>query len=165
MKHYEELELLDSYYLPDGVPEQRDHLLRCDLCRARLDRVSASLLRAASEIDREVEAKPETFWQLQQGRIARDLVADRNVAHPWRRFAVAAGLVAVLSGGLVYRGSVDQPGTPVRAAAGTAPVIADAQVEVFASGDDAWASEELSEFRGVVDWQSWETTGAPKGGS
>lgn len=164
MKHYEELELLDSHYLPDAVPEQREHLLRCDLCRARLDRVSASLLRAASEIDREVESKPETFWQLQQGRITRDLAPARNVAHPWRRFAVAAGLVAVLSGGLVYRGSTDRPTTAVRAA-GTAPVVVEAEVEVFASGDDAWASEELSEFRGVVDWQSWETTGTPKEGS
>jgi hypothetical protein len=74
----------------------------------------------------------------------------------WR--AIAAALLAfVLGGSVVYQVTSGTPPQPVVMApvAAAADVPAYEEEEDFYTPGDTWESEELEEFRPVVQWETW----------
>lgn len=168
MKHFDELELLDAFYLPDSAPEQMQHVGQCGECAARFAALSRELRQSAAELDAHLDAKPETFWTRQRLAIVRDLDggARRAQVAAWRRFAVAASFFAVLGTALLVhpRPQVTHAPAPVTRTVTAATPRDAAAVDVVAASDDPWQSDELSAYHDVVQWESWSDD-SRKGGS
>lgn len=165
-KHYSEADLLETYYLQPGesMPVMM-HLANCSDCAARYERLERKLREAAS-----CHTEPhETFWSRQRHTIMRSIGARRGrgavAVRTWR--AAAAAVLAFLLGGAVVYEAI-QPKTanppPTQTAAIAAkPAQAPAVTTAPPTNDDlllhdAWQSEELREFHGVVEWESWNET-------
>jgi len=153
-KHYSEAELLETYYTQPGesMPVMM-HLASCSDCAARYERLEAKL-RGLAACD--VDSKPQTFWTRQRMLIMRGIDAGKQrgvtVARTWR-VAAAAVLIFILGGTLVYE-TVDVPKPPAR----TETVV---QIQPKGSADDsvvhdAWQSDELRDFHGMVQWETWD---------
>jgi anti-sigma factor RsiW len=156
MKHFDELELLDAYYDPSAAEEQLRHLETCAACRTRFERVTEALRLSAARLDAQVASRPESFWDRQRRGIERSIEeAPRVQLGSGRKFAVAASLVALLSGGLAYRSFVEHRAEPAVAPSGVAPVAEAPVVEAVEVSSDPWSSEELSGFHEVVQWEEW----------
>src|SRR5260370_20835893 len=116
MKHFNEAELLETYYTQPGesMPVMM-HLANCNECAARYERLEQKLRQAAScNTD-----KPDTFWARQRLQIMRRVNAQQvNAATAARtlRVAAAAILAFFLGGALVYETiqPVRQPAPVVR---------------------------------------------------
>jgi hypothetical protein len=171
-KHYSEADLLETYYMQPGqsMPVMM-HLANCSDCAARYDRLDRKL-REASSCPTE---KHETFWARQRHTIMRSIGARRErsavAVRAWR--FVAAALLAFLLGGAVVYESL-APARPAVAPTDTIarnapknPLPAPPAATVPANEDlllhDAWQSEDLREFHGVVQWESWTDTKPVKG--
>jgi len=163
MKHYSEAELLETYYTQPGesMPVMM-HLAACSDCAARYERLERKL-RGLAACD--IDDKPQTFWTRQRMLIMRGIDAQKHHGQSARRtwrVAAAAALAFILGGTVVYE-TVDKP----RPAA-PAPIVVQAQP---AAEDpvvhDAWQSDELKDFHGIVQWETWgdAKTEAPKGSS
>jgi hypothetical protein len=152
IKHYSEAELLETYYLQPGesMPAMM-HLASCPDCAAKYERLERKL-REAAVCSTE---KPDTFWSRQRLSIMRRLPsnASKSPLATWR-IAAATILAFVLGGAVVYK-SVEPKLTPAPA------VIAQQQAPVEPIDDDEtltaepWESDELDDFRPVVQWESW----------
>lgn len=135
MTHYSEADLLETYYTQPGesMPVMM-HLAGCSDCAARYERLERKLHDLSSCHTAE---KPESFWARQRLAILRRM-------EPRRRFVsarLAAAVVLAFSlGGLAVYTTRD------------APPAAEVQVSV---PDDPWQSEELQDYAGVVQWESW----------
>ena len=153
MKHFSEADLLETYYTQPGqsMPVMM-HLAECKECAARYARLDRKLREAAAcEID-----KPETFWDRQRLSIMRRVATQpMQLTRAGRAFAMAAAAaIAFVLGGIVMYESVEPaPQAPVVITA-TQPVPAAVADEMQIAGDP-WQSEELEDFRGVVEWESW----------
>ena len=161
MRHFDELELLDAYYVPTAAGEQLRHLDECVSCRGRFERLSEALRASSRRFDAELAAKPETFWTRQRRSIERAVgEAPRAQAAAARRFALAASFIVLLSGGIAVRSIVGHRATSqaLKVAATGAVAPADAPlVEATDASSDPWASDELSDFHEVVQWESWSS--------
>ena len=168
MKHYSEAELLETYYTQPGesMPVMM-HLASCSDCAARYERLEAKLRGLAACDVRDIDDKPQTFWTRQRMLIVRGIDARRHhgesAARVWR-VAAAAVLAFALGGTVVYE--------TVEPRAMKPPVIAQTHTQPAAPADDpvvhdAWQSEELRDFHGMVQWETWDDakTQAPKGSS
>jgi anti-sigma factor RsiW len=147
-KHYSEAELLETYYTQPGesMPVMM-HLASCADCAARYERLERKLRNLASCA---VDEKPSTFWTRQRMLIMRGIEARKqrgqSAARTWR-VAAAAVLAFVLGGTVVYE-TVDVP-KPVP------PIIVQSQPAEDPVVHDAWQSEELRDFHGMVQWETW----------
>jgi hypothetical protein len=150
--HFSEAELLETYYLQPGesMPVMM-HLAVCDECGAKYERLERKLREAAA-----CPTKPETFWSRQRLSIMRRIAArPAKVARigAAARIAAAATLAFVLGGAVVYHQTkpITATAQPVQAtAASKAPNVDDMHAPI-----NPWESDELKEFHGVVQWESW----------
>jgi hypothetical protein len=154
MKHYSEADLLETYYTEPGqsMPVMM-HLAECTECAARYARLDRKLREAAAcEIN-----KPETFWDGQRLSILRRVATQpMQLTRAGRAFAMAAAaaMAFVLGGIVVYESVEPALQSPPVVITATQPVVAAATDEVQIAGDP-WQSEELEDFRDVVEWESW----------
>lgn len=158
-KHFSEAELLETYYTQPGesMPVML-HLAACADCATRYERLEAKL-RGLAACD--VDDKPQTFWTRQRMLIMRGIDGRKqhgeHVSRAWR-VAAAALLWFVLGGTIVYR-TVDTP-KPQPAATAAAQQKVQAEDPV---AHDAWQSDELHDFHGMVQWETWsDGKGNPK---
>ncbi len=129
------------------------HLAGCSDCAARYERLERKLREAAA-----CPTKPETFWSRQRHAIMRRIAAQpARVARigAAARVAAAATLAFVLGAAVVYHElkpvSAAQP-QPVQqtTVAAKAPSVDEMHGPI-----NPWASDELKQFHGVVQWESW----------
>ncbi len=148
--HYSEADLLETYYTQPGesMPVMM-HLASCSECAARYERLQRKLRDAAA-----CPAKPATFWSWQRASIMRRIGARRqqtaSAPRTWR-VAAAALLAFFLGGALVYEVEPRKATVVTTTASATKESIA-------ATADlavDPWQSDELKDFHGVVQWESW----------
>lgn len=165
-KHYSEADLLETYYMQPGqsMPVMM-HLANCSDCAARYDRLDRKMREASSC----ATEKHETFWARQRHTIMRSIGARRErsaVAVRTCRFVAAALLAFLLGGAVVYESLAPArhpaaPSTPIAQQSKQMPSPPPAAT-IPANDDlllhDAWQSEELREFHGVVQWESWTDT-------
>ena len=168
MRHFDELELLDAFYVPQSATEQMEHMSECAECTQRFAVLSQELRAAAAELDAHLDEKPDTFWTRQRLAIMRDLDrgARRAQVAAVRRFAVAASLFAVVGTALFVhpRGPVTTVPATTTHVAIASPAPEAPAVDVVAASDDPWQSDELSSYHDVVQWESWSDENK-KGGS
>jgi predicted anti-sigma-YlaC factor YlaD len=159
-KHFTEADLLETYYTQPGesMPVMM-HLAECSECAARYERLERKL-RSLSSC--EVE-KPQTFWTRQRMLVMRGIEARKQQAapavRPWR--VAAAAVLAFLLGGMVVYETVEpelkQPQAVVvqRTATTVAKAAPAAAADDTTAAHDAWQTDELREFHGMVQWESW----------
>jgi len=148
-KHFSEAELLETYYTQPGesMPVMM-HLASCSDCAARYERLEKKL-RGLAACD--IEKKPETFWTRQRMLIMRGIDREHGGARtmrPWR-VAAAAVLAFALGGAVVYETAI-----PAKRPVPTETVLAQPAEDSVAH--DAWQSDELREFHGMVEWETWD---------
>ena len=164
-KHYSEAELLDTYYMgPDEASPLIAHVNECSECQERYRRL-AQKLRDVAACPAE---KPATFWTRQRMLITRAIENSRHRSERiarTTRIAAAAALAFLLGGAVVYK-SVE-PALKAPAAV----VVSQQTATPPAAGDDLqvprdpWQSDELKDFGGVVQWESWVSDKGAKGNS
>ena len=170
-KHYSEADLLETYYMQPGqsMPVMM-HLAECSDCAARYERLEHKLREAASCHT----SQPETFWSRQRHTIMRSIRVRRErsvvAVRVWRT-AAAAILAFLLGGAVVFetvKPSVPETQTPTVAqnVIQKTPVVEPAPrtppEDLLLH--DAWQSDELREFHGVVQWESWTPDTQPAKG-
>ena len=152
--HFSEADLLETYYMQPGqsMPVMM-HLAGCSDCAARYERLEHKLREVAA-----CPSKPETFWSRQ-----RHAIMQRIAARPARagrigaaaRVAAAAALAFVLGAAVVYhqlKPARTQPPPQVQQSTVAAKATS---VDDIGGPIDPWASDELKQFHGVVQWESW----------
>jgi hypothetical protein len=170
MKHYSEADLLETYYMQPGqsMPVMM-HLAECTDCAARYERLEAKLRQSASCHTN----PPETFWSRQRHTIMRTIRVRRErsviAVRAWRT-AAAAALAFLLGGAIVFETvkpsvSKTQTTTVVQSVTSKPPLVGEPATKTPPEDlllHDAWQSDELRQFHGVVQWESWtpETTTA-----
>lgn len=159
-KHYSEADLLETYYTQPGesMPVMM-HLASCADCAARYDRLDRKLREAAAC----ATERPATFWSRQRLAIMKKIAghASRPAGgvRTWR--VAAAAVLAFLLGGAVVYETIEpglQPPQPaVRAKTASSPAVTatSEEDEALQPPRDPWESDELQEFHGVVQWESW----------
>jgi hypothetical protein len=160
-KHYNEADLLETYYTQPGesMPVMM-HLASCSDCAARYDRLERKLREAAAcDVER-----PATFWSRQRLSIAKKISAMGAQPRPavLRSRAIAAAFLAFLLGAaVVYKVHQPQPVAPQQQpAAVVADVPSYEDEEDFATPSETWESEELADFQPVVQWEGWVEGGS-----
>jgi hypothetical protein len=156
-KHYSEADLLETVYVQPclNVPVMM-HLEQCSECAARYDRLQEKL-RGLATCETE---KPATFWTRQRLSIMRTIDANRQHAESaWRttRIAAAAVLAFLLGGAVVYKSvepALKQPAVVI-----AQPTVTPAATDEIQIPRDPWQSDELKDFHGVVQWESWVAQG------
>ena len=154
MKHYNEADLLETYYTQPGesMPVMM-HLASCTDCAARYQRLERKL-REAAACNTE---KPATFWTRQRLQIMRRVDAHKAQASSARRTlrVAAAAVLAFFLGGAVVFETVKpvqyEPIPVVHVVPSTVAAPPQATVDLH----DAWQSDELKDFHNVVEWESW----------
>ena len=153
MKHFNEAELLETYYMqPSEASAIIEHVNDCNDCQDRYRKLAQKLRDvAACPTD-----KPDTFWTRQRLMIMRAVdsahaQSQRNMRTA--RVAAAAFLAFVLGGAVVYKSVEPQLKAPPA-------VVAPVAVAVTSTDDlkvpaDPWQSDELKDFGSVVQWESW----------
>lgn len=166
MKHYNEADLLETYYTQPGesMPVMM-HLAGCTDCAARYARLERKL-REAAACNTE---KPATFWTRQRLQIMRRVDAQHAHAKTTARtlrVAAAAILSFFLGGALVYETVKPVQYQPAPAAV-VAPAAKAAPAPATNNLHDAWQSDELKDFHNVVEWEAWlpDEKAAPSQGS
>lgn len=158
-KHYSEAELLETYYTQPGesMPVML-HLASCSDCAARYERLEAKLRGLAACDVHDIDEKPQTFWTRQRMLIVRGIEARQQrgarAARTWR-VAAAAVLAFVLGGTVVYE-TIDAPKPTAKP-----PIVAETHTQAAVPADDsvvhdAWQSDELRDFHGMVQWETWD---------
>ncbi len=157
MKHYNEADLLETYYTQPG--QSMPVMMHLADCRDKL--------REAAVCNTE---KPATFWTRQRLQIMRRVDAQNaqanTAARTWR-VAAAAVLAFFLGGAVVYetvKPAQHQPAPVVAVTPSTTVAPAPAANDIH----DAWQSDELKDFHNVVEWEAWvpdEKTSTNRGNS
>jgi hypothetical protein len=150
--HFSEADLLETYYLQPGesMPVMM-HLAVCDECAGKYERLERKLREAAA-----CPTKPETFWSRQRLSIMRRIAArPAKIARigAAARIAAAATIAFVLGGAVVYH-QTKPAAVPAQPANTTAAAKAP-NVDEMHGPINPWESDELKEFHGVVQWESW----------
>ncbi|HUP46018.1 MAG TPA: hypothetical protein VM779_10955 [Thermoanaerobaculia bacterium] len=143
-EHYSEADLLETHYTQPGesMPVMM-HLAQCSECAAKYDRLERKL-REAAVCHPE---KHEAFWAAQRATIMARIRDAGRTRRPLAGFRLAAAVLlgVVFGTALVYRNEQNRP----------APTAAVQQIQLDAVPVDLWETEELREFGGVVEWESW----------
>jgi alpha-beta hydrolase superfamily lysophospholipase len=154
MKHYNEADLLETYYTQPGesMPVMM-HLADCRDCAARYERLEKKL-REAAVCNTE---KPTTFWTRQRLQIMRRVDAQNASARTTARtlrVAAAAILSFFLGGAVVYETVKPAPQAVrvIHVAPTTTAAPAPTANDII---HDAWQSDELKDFHNVVEWEAW----------
>ena len=153
MKHFNEAELLETYYMqPPEASAIIQHVNDCNDCQDRYRKLAQKLRDvAACPTD-----KPDTFWTRQRLMIMRAVDSARAQSQRnmrTARVAAAAFLAFVLGGAVVYKSVEPQLKAPP---AVVAPVpVAVASTDDLKVPADPWQSDELKDFGSVVQWESW----------
>ncbi len=179
MKHYTEVDLLEVHYLPaEALMPVHKHLSSCPECMSRYDSLQKKLRTAARLPCSLVDQKPATFWDRQRFSIMRKIQARPAQAPaintpPRSWIAAAAAMVVVASIVLVLTTRPDAGMAPSNESIALVQTIApeteiDAAADVFQelrAVNDPWNSDELSPFRGAVEWETWtaESPATPRG--
>ncbi len=155
--HFSEADLLETYYMQAGesMPVMM-HLADCSDCAARYQRLERKLREVAA-----CPSKPETFWGRQ-----RHAIMLRIAAQPARvarigaaaRVAAAAVLAFVLGAAVVYHQLKPAPAPAPPPVQQTTAAAKAPSVDSMHGPIDPWASDELKQFHGVVQWESWVDT-------
>ena len=154
-KHYSEAELLETHYLqPCLTTPVTAHLSACADCAARYERLERKL-RSLDSCN--IDEKPQTFWTRQRMLIMRGIDARKErTQRASRSYRVAAAAVlAFFLGGVVVFKTVEPElkKTP-------APVVVEVHQPKAPAEEsvvhDAWQSDELREFHGMVQWETWD---------
>jgi anti-sigma factor RsiW len=152
IKHYSEAELLETYYLQPGesMPAMM-HLASCPDCAAKYERLERKL-REAAVCSTE---KPDTFWSRQRLSIMRRLPSNaaKQPLATWR-IAAATILAFALGGAVVYK-SVEPKLNPQPVVVAAAPATVEPADDDETLTAEPWESDELDDFRPVVQWESW----------
>ena len=156
MKHYSEADLLETYYTQPGesMPVMM-HLASCGECSSRYDKLDRKM-REAAVCHTE---RPATFWARQRLSIMKKIGLQRAAAsqgvRTWR-VAAAAFLAFLLGGAVVYKVETTKQTQPqiVHQAVYVEEPAPDDEVDVQ-TPRDPWESDELEDFHGVVQWESW----------
>lgn len=154
MKHYNEVELLESAYLGGGTPEISEHLKACAECRQREIRLRAKLSCSPRAHEERVDAKPEFFWAKQRGEIARRLSAAPRGAGR-RVWQLATAAVLALSVGIGVISVVNRDSESVAVSESVTPAAAEPEISVSEVPVTPWESETLEPYAGVVEWETW----------
>lgn len=154
MKHYNEVELLESYYLGGASPEIVSHVDACTDCSERYVRLREKLACSAQTHQKHVESKPQVFWARQQALITASLKPRRQQVPVWR-YAAAAVLTLLLAVAVVTNLPDDAPTPPV--ASNQNPVQIDAEPELASVelAGDPWEADALEPYAEVVEWEAW----------
>jgi len=154
-KHYNEADLLETYYTQPGesMPVMM-HLAACSDCAARYERLERKL-REAAVCHTE---KPATFWTRQRMQIMRRV--DAHHAHAITaartlRVAAAAILSFFLGGAVVYETVKPVPKQAAPVVVKVVPSATAAPAPAANDIHDAWQSDELKDFHNVVEWEAW----------
>lgn len=160
-KHFSEADLLETYYTQPGesMPVMM-HLAECTDCAARYQRLEEKVRGLASC----PSEKPQTFWTRQRlsidRRIGKESRKHAARTRTWR--AAAAAVLAFFLGGMVVYKSVEPQltKTPVLTAytqqvLANRAAVAQSKAATEVATHDAWQSDELREFHGLVQWESW----------
>lgn len=161
-KHFSEADLLETYYTQPGesMPVMM-HLAECSDCAARYEGLEKKIRGLASC----PSEKPQTFWTRQRLSIDRRIGKETRkrdvVVRTWR--TAAAAVLAFLLGGMVVYKSVEPrlttATTTTAAVVQKRAVVSHPAVQPAPTADavahDAWQSDELREFHGLVQWESW----------
>jgi hypothetical protein len=160
--HFSEADLLETYYMQPGesMPVMM-HLAGCSDCAARYERLERKLRETAA-----CPPKSETFWSRQRLSIMQRISAQHGrtarVASV-ARIAAAAALAFVLGAAVVYHEV--KPATGATAVpAQTAAAAKAPNVDEMHQPINPWESEELQQFHGVVQWESWVADTQSTGG-
>lgn len=156
MKHYSEVELLELYYIPGAATKAYLHVAECESCRGTYDRLEKKLRSAASSCDG-VEQKPDSFWSRQRLTIMRDVsrAAPARRVHSRYLAAAAAAIVITISGVVWNFNQSNLTNELARIESRSAVLISSSQERADAEFTDPWDSEQLGEFRSVIEWESW----------
>jgi predicted anti-sigma-YlaC factor YlaD len=161
--HFSEADLLETYYTQPGesLPVMM-HLADCPECAARYERLEAKMrgLRSCHH-----QEKPETFWVRQRMQIMRKVADRRERRVSYARvmqFAAAAMVVLVLA--TLAWNQVDKSSRlRVVETTQTAAVLDDSTTrrldDPVTASADPWESEALSDYSGMVEWESWVEDG------
>jgi len=153
-KHYSEADLLETYYMQPGesMPVMM-HLADCAECRAKYERLERKLREAAAcNVER-----PATFWTRQRLSIMRRIDSQRSqgeVVSRTLRVAAAAILAFFLGGAVVYK-VVEPALRPQPVVISNHATPAPSTPDELQVPHDPWQSDELQDFHGVVEWESW----------
>lgn len=163
-RHYTEADLLETYYMqPDEASEIIAHVNSCGECQERYRRLAQKLRETATC----ATDKPATFWTRQRMIIMRGIENARrqsDASSRTGRVAAAAMLAFVLGGAVVYK-SVSHQKPPVVVVAQQQTASAPQADDDFDVPRDPWQSDELKDFGGVVQWESWVSDKGAKGNS
>lgn len=149
MKHYSEVELLESYYLGGASREVASHLAGCPECNARFARLGEKLACSVQAHQQRIESRPDSFWVRQRMAITRSLRVRTQHAPYWR-YAAAAVLTLLLGAAVM---------TNLRRDA-TSPPVAPAQIAGDAVAPDElatnpWEADALQPYAEMVEWEAW----------
>jgi anti-sigma factor RsiW len=159
MNHYDEMELLEEYYVPGASAAVARHVTDCPECSARLAAIDRQLRNDRESVAATVAAKTDTFWKRQQLAIQRKLEAKPR-ARSWRLLpAIAAAVFIALFAGAVAWQHAHRTPAVVSAAAEKGPIVTqfvppEETVEQVRSSDP-WDSDELRDLHEIVAWESW----------
>jgi hypothetical protein len=153
-KHYSEADLLETYYMQpgDSMPVMM-HLADCADCRTKYERLERKLREAAAcNVER-----PATFWARQRLSIMRRIDTQRaQGAVVTRNLRVAAAaLLAFFLGGVVVYKAVEPALKRQPVVISNHPSPVSATTDELQLPRDPWQSDELQDFHGVVQWESW----------
>lgn len=160
MKHYDEAELIESFYLPSEDGEAQSHLAACGECSRRNAAVREILQLHGAEASRHANAQSEFFWHRQQIGIQRKIARGR-LLHRLAQLASIAAMLVVLVGGMFVVGRHRREIVPMAAVtATTATVSTEAPLpndllEDLQSDRDAWSADQLKPYHAAVEWESW----------
>jgi hypothetical protein len=178
MKHYNEVELLEHYYLAGGSPELQEHVAGCTECSSRYGRLREKLSCSADEHRQRVEARPVALWSRQRAAV---LEACRRGALPegarsaplgWRitqffrpaTIAVVVTLILASAALLVFTVPPDSE-SPAQTSSAEPVSNEVATIESQSMVEDPWAAEELQPYGELVEWESWLTEDGKEGTS
>src|SRR5687768_7851360 len=154
MKHYNEVELLESVYLGGGTPEISEHLNSCADCRQREIRLRAKLSCSPRAHEQRVDAKSDFFWARQRSEITRRLsAAPRGTRRRVWQLATAAVLALIV--GIGITSLVNRTDRSVALVERVTPATVEPEISVSDEPVTPWESETLEPYAGVVEWETW----------
>lgn len=171
MKHYNEVELLEHYYLGGEAPEVQQHVAVCTECSARYARLREKLGCSAAQHREWVERKPSWFWNRQRAGVLGRLAGNRAAARRslLQTVAFAAVLIMIITGvaALVRTDTPDAAGPRLAAAGEERPAISEtvAALGTQQMSEDPWTAEELQPYGELLEWETWLTEEGKEGTS
>lgn len=162
MRHYDETELIELYYLPTADGDVPEHLAVCGACRTRYASLAATLREHAAGPERRTDAKPEFFWERQAVRVRQRIDRGATSPHFAQLISIAATILLLVGGSfLVFRHNAGIVPVTATVSTNSTPTVetttADGVVLQLETTQDVWSSDQLEPYRAAVEWESWLT--------